>query len=84
VSTDLPIPPASSGPGRAPGASACEPFRDLILAARAQGRNAKAIWQDLVDDHGFTARVLANQGLWKDLLQCQGHVRRPAVGAGPS
>lgn len=56
VSTDPPLPRASSGPGRAPGASACEPFRDLILAARAQGRNAKAIWQDLVDDHGFTAR----------------------------
>jgi hypothetical protein len=28
----------------------------VILAARARGRNAKAIWQDLVDDHGFTAR----------------------------
>lgn len=56
VSTDPPPPPTPPSPGRAPGASACEPFRELILAARARGRNAKAIWQDLVDDHGFTAR----------------------------
>jgi transposase len=34
-------------------ASASEPFRELIERALARGRNAKAIWQDLVDDHGF-------------------------------
>ena len=43
-------------PGRAPSASACEPFRDLILEALDRGRNAMAIWQGLVDDHGFRAR----------------------------
>lgn len=37
-------------------ASACEPFREWILQALARGRNAKAIWQDLVDEHGFSAR----------------------------
>jgi transposase len=42
-------------PGRAPAASACEPFREVIEEAVARGRNAMAIWQDLVDDHGFTA-----------------------------
>src|SRR5215208_6548185 len=54
VSTDpaRPWPP----PGRAPCASACEPYRDLIVAAVGRGRNAMAIWQDLVDDHGFVAR----------------------------
>lgn len=26
------------------------------MAALGRGRNAVAIWQDLVDDHGFTAR----------------------------
>jgi len=46
-------PPA---PGRAPGASACEPFREVIVEALARGRNAMAIWQDLVDDHGFRGR----------------------------
>lgn len=34
-------------------ASACEPWREAIEAALRRGRNAKAIWQDLVDDHGF-------------------------------
>jgi transposase len=53
VSTD-PDPP--SRPGRAPSASACEPYRELITEALARGRNAMAIWQDLVDDHGFAAR----------------------------
>ena len=44
------------GPGRSPSASACEPHREVIEAALARGRNAMAIWQDLVDDHGFKAR----------------------------
>ena len=53
VSTD-PRPPAP--PGRALSASACEPYRALIVEALGRGRNAMAIWQDLVDDHGFAAR----------------------------
>jgi transposase len=53
VSTDR-TPPGP--PGRAPSASACEPYRELIADALARGRNAMAIWQDLVDDHGFGAR----------------------------
>jgi transposase len=40
-------------PGRAPSASACEPFREEIAKALGKQRNAKAIWHDLVDDHGF-------------------------------
>jgi transposase len=46
-------PPA---PGRAPAASACAPYRDLIEAALTRGRDAMAIWRDLVDDHGFPAQ----------------------------
>ena len=42
-------------PSRAPRASACEPYRELIAEAVGRGRNAMAIWQDLVDDHGFPA-----------------------------
>lgn len=42
-------------PSRAPQASACEPYRELIVEALSRGRNATAIWQDLVDDHGFPA-----------------------------
>jgi hypothetical protein len=45
VSTDSLRPPP---PGRAPSASACEPYREIIADAFACGRNAVAIWQDLV------------------------------------
>jgi len=33
--------------------SASEPYRELIEAALAKGRNAMSIWQELVDVHGF-------------------------------
>ena len=64
VSTDFGGPPATGAllpgwpppAGRAPTASACEPYRELIEPALARGRNAMAIWQDLVDDHGFPGR----------------------------
>ena len=42
-------------PGRSPTASTCEPYREFIELGLSRGRNAKAIWQDLVDGHGFTA-----------------------------
>jgi transposase len=55
VSTDSPPVPWPPPPTRAPQASACEPHRDRIEAALKVGRNAMAIWQDLVDE-GFSAR----------------------------
>ncbi len=36
-----------------PTASACEPFREAIELGLSRGRNAMAIWQDLVADGGF-------------------------------
>ena len=64
VSTDSgALPPGVAGPlawpppaGRAPTASACAPYRKLIELAPARGRDAMAIWRDLVDDHGFPAQ----------------------------
>jgi transposase len=43
----------SPEPGRSPSASACEAHRDTIEVGLSRGRNAKAIWQDLVDACGF-------------------------------
>ena len=37
-------------PGRSPTASVCEPHFDFIELSLSKGRNAKAIYQDLVDD----------------------------------
>ena len=60
VSTDSADIPAATAVsvvrGRALTASACEPYRELIVEGVRRGRNAMAIWQDLVDGHGFTGR----------------------------
>jgi transposase len=46
--------PGSGSPEPIPSASACEPFREAIELGLSQGRNAMAIWQDLVADSGFS------------------------------
>ena len=40
-------------PKRIPSASACEPFREAIELGLSRGRDATAIWQDLVAENGF-------------------------------
>src|SRR5205807_1702277 len=45
----------SAPPGHSPTVSACEPHRETIELGLSRGRNAMAIWQDLVDTCGFTA-----------------------------
>jgi transposase len=38
-----------------PGPSACEPYREAIDLGLSRGRNARAIWQDLVSEYGFAS-----------------------------
>ena len=38
-----------------PGPSACEPYREAIDLGISRGRNAMAIWQDLVSEYGFAS-----------------------------
>ena len=45
-----------SEPPKPARSSNCEPHREFIEEALAKGRNAMAIWQDLVDGHGFAER----------------------------
>jgi transposase len=56
VSTDSAAEKPPRQPSRSPSASACEPHREVIEGELAKGRNAMAIWQDLVDGHGFAGR----------------------------
>jgi len=44
-----------SQPGRSPSSSACLPYQDVIEVGISRGRNAMAIWQDLVDTCGFAS-----------------------------
>ena len=47
-------PPSPAPPAASP--SLCEPHRDFIEAQLRLGRNAMAIYQELVDAHGFAGR----------------------------
>jgi transposase len=38
-----------------PSPSACEPYREVIDLGLSRGRNAMAIWQDLVSEYGFAS-----------------------------
>jgi len=80
VSTDSGGPPA---PSRAPSASACEPFWEVIEEALARGRNAMAIWQDLVDDHGFRARYASVRRFVSKLRGCECPEARVVIQTAP-
>ena len=41
-------------PDRSSSASACAPYQEAIELGLSRGRNAMAIWQDLVDTYSFT------------------------------
>ncbi len=56
MSTDPPVGSTGPRPERAPSASVCAPLREEILEVLRKGRNAMAIWQDLVDRYGFPGR----------------------------
>ncbi|HSU07200.1 MAG TPA: IS21 family transposase, partial [Acetobacteraceae bacterium] len=48
-------PGTAPNPGRSPSASACAAYQDAIEVGLSRGRNAMAIWQDLVDAYSFAA-----------------------------
>jgi transposase len=52
AASTVPATPTSQ-PRRSSSASVCKPHREAIELWLSRGRNAKAIWQDLVDIHGF-------------------------------
>jgi transposase len=70
-------------PGRSPSASACEPYRELIALGLSRGRNAKAIWQDLVDTHSFTASYQSVQRFIGKLLRSAAPAARAVIETPP-
>src|SRR5881397_747640 len=69
-------PDAPSAPSP-PSASVCEEYRELIEQGLARGRNGKAIWQDLVSDHGFVGDY---QAVKRFVRKLRGPQRPEAVG----
>ena len=77
-------PPAGpSGPQRAPAASACAPYRELIELALARGRDAMAIWRDLVDDHGFPAQYASVRRFVVTLRSARTPEAHPVIATAP-
>jgi transposase len=68
---------------RAPAASACEVHRDFIEEALGRGRNAKAIYQDLVVERGFTARYASVSRFVKKLRGTRDVEAHPIIETAP-
>lgn len=75
VTTGQPISPPTAQQDRA--TSACEPYREVIEQGFGRGRNAMAIWQDLVSDHGFPHGY---QTVKRFVRKLRGSESRQAVG----
>jgi transposase len=83
VSTGSAVPDWPPRPGRAPAASACEPYRELIAEALGRGRNAVGIWQDLVDQHGFGASYASVKRFVVSLRKTQPPEARVVIATAP-
>ena len=75
VSPDLAL--GSMSPS--PVASACEPYREFIEHGLELGRNAKAIWQDLVEEHHFTAQYASVKRFVHKLTKDRGPEAHPII-----
>jgi transposase len=70
-------------PGRSPTTSACEPYHEVIEQALGLGRNAMAIWQDLVSDHGFPAQYASVRRYVSKLRGTRGREAHPVIVTAP-
>jgi transposase len=68
---------------RAPSASACEVHREIIEEALGHGRNAKAIYQSLVVEHGFVARYSSVLRFIRKLRGARTPEAHPVIVTGP-
>ena len=71
--------PAIPQPDHSPSSSACEPYRDTIGTGLSRGRNAMAIWQDLVGTCGFTAGYQSVQRFVRKLHPSQSPEARVVI-----
>jgi transposase len=82
VSTDLATAPVIT-PDHSPTVSACEPHREFIEAALRVGRNAKAIWEDLVTQRGFAGGYASVKRFARKQRGVQTHEERVVIETKP-
>lgn len=63
--------------------SRCEPHRDFIESATRRGRNAMAIWQDLVDRHGFAGSYQSVKRFVRSLRPDDAPIAHPRIETAP-
>jgi transposase len=74
--------PAAS-PQPSPRASACTAYREAIELGLSRGRNAVAIWQDLVDGYGFASSYQSVQRFVRKLRGAQTPEARVVIVTAP-
>ena len=70
-------------PGRSLTPSTCEPYRELIELGLARGRNAMAIWQDLVSQSGFASSYQSVKRFIRRLRGAQAPEAHPVIVTAP-
>ena len=70
-------------PGRSLTPSTCEPYRELIELGLARGRNAMAIWQDLVSQAGFASSYQSVKRFIRRLRGAQAPEAHPVIVTAP-
>lgn len=74
------VPPAAAA---AKAASLCEPYRTLIDAEAARGRNAMAIWQHLVDRYGFAGSYQSVKRFLRKQTGLSSRIAHPVIETAP-
>jgi transposase len=73
----------ATSPQRSRSASACTAYREAIELGLSRGRNAVAIWQDLVDEYGFASSYQSVQRFVRKLRGAQTPEARVVIVTAP-
>ena len=74
---------ADPSPPKTRPVSGCEPYREIIELGLSLGRNAMAIWQDLVSDYGFKPSYQSVKRYVHKLCPLQEPQARPVIITAP-
>src|SRR2546427_6447382 len=73
----------AASPQRSPSASTCIAYREAIESGLSRGRNAMAIWQDLVSEYGFASSYQSVQRFARKLRGTQAPEARVVIVTAP-
>src|SRR6266536_1789627 len=73
----------AASPQRSPSASACTVYREAVELGLSRGRNAMAIWQDLVDEYSFASSYQSVQRFVRKLRGTQTPEARVVIVTAP-